>query len=96
MASLQLTGYCSNSLPFRMPTGVADIHQSKAQIMVKAVRIHAPGGPEAMVYEDVEVGQPGEGQLLIRQTAIGVNFLDVYHRSGAYPLATMPATIGMY
>lgn len=80
---------------FRMPAGVADIHQSKAQIMVKAVRIHAPGGPEAMVYEDVELGQPGEGQLLIRQTAIGVNFLDVYHRSGAYPLATMPATIGM-
>ncbi len=62
--------------------------------MVKAVRIHAPGGPEAMVYEDIDVGQPGEGQLLIRQTAIGVNYIDVYHRNGAYPL-TMPATIGM-
>ncbi len=63
--------------------------------MVKAVRIHKPGGPEAMVYEDVEVGQPGEGQLLIRHTAIGVNFIDIYHRSGAYPMAEMPATLGM-
>ncbi len=63
--------------------------------MVKAVRIHKPGGPEAMVYEDVEIGQPGEGQLLIRQTAIGVNYIDIYHRTGAYPLASMPHGIGM-
>jgi NADPH2:quinone reductase len=62
--------------------------------MVKAIRIHQPGGPEAMVYEDVEVGQPGKGQLLIRHTAIGVNFIDVYHRSGAYPLQ-MPHALGM-
>jgi len=62
--------------------------------MVKAIRIHQPGGPEAMVYEDIEVGQPGAGELLIRHTAIGVNFIDIYHRSGAYPLA-LPAAIGM-
>ena len=62
--------------------------------MAKAIRIHAPGGPEAMVHEDVDVGSPGPGQALVRQTAIGVNFIDVYHRSGAYPLA-MPHGIGM-
>lgn len=62
--------------------------------MVKAIRIHQPGGPEAMVYEDIEVGQPGAGELLIRHTAIGVNFIDIYHRSGAYPLA-LPSAIGM-
>lgn len=63
--------------------------------MVKAIRIHKPGGPEAMVYEDIEVGQPGEGQLLVRQTAIGVNYIDVYQRSGAYALPQMPGVIGM-
>jgi NADPH2:quinone reductase len=62
--------------------------------MPKAVRIHAPGGPDALVYEDVEIGTPGPGEALIRQTAIGVNFIDVYHRAGAYPLA-MPHGIGM-
>ncbi len=64
-------------------------------IMVKAIRIHQPGGPEAMIYDDVEVGEPGAGQLLIRHTAIGVNYIDIYHRSGAYPLASLPGVIGM-
>lgn len=64
-------------------------------VMVKAIRIHTPGGPEAMIYEDVEVGQPASGQLLIRHTAIGVNYIDVYQRSGAYPLPSMPGIIGM-
>jgi NADPH2:quinone reductase len=63
--------------------------------MVKAIRIHKPGGPEAMVYEDIEVGQPGQGQLLIRHTAIGVNYIDIYHRAGDYPLPVMPHGIGM-
>ena len=53
--------------------------------MVKAVRIHSHGGPEVLRYEDVEVGQPGEGQALVRQTAIGLNFIDIYYRTGLYP-----------
>ena len=61
----------------------------------KAIRIHAPGGPEALCYEEVEVDQPGPGEALIRQTAIGVNFIDVYQRSGLYPLGGLPAVIGM-
>ncbi|RWB89206.1 MAG: quinone oxidoreductase [Mesorhizobium sp.] len=53
--------------------------------MSKAIRIHAHGGPEVLTYEDADPGQPGAGQILIRHTAIGLNFIDVYHRSGLYP-----------
>jgi len=53
--------------------------------MSKAIRIHAHGGPEVLTYEDADPGRPGEGQILIRHTAIGLNFIDVYHRSGLYP-----------
>ena len=53
--------------------------------MTKAIRIHANGGPEVLRYEDVEVGRPGKGEALIRHTAIGVNFIDIYYRSGLYP-----------
>jgi NADPH2:quinone reductase len=54
--------------------------------MAKAVRYHKQGGPEVMQYEDVEVGNPGPGQARIRHTAIGVNFVDTYQRSGLYPM----------
>ncbi|EFG9152726.1 alcohol dehydrogenase catalytic domain-containing protein, partial [Escherichia coli] len=53
--------------------------------MPKAIRIHAHGGPEVLQYEDVEIGAPGNGQALVRQTAIGLNFIDVYYRTGLYP-----------
>jgi NADPH2:quinone reductase len=53
--------------------------------VTKAIRIHANGGPEVLRYEDVEVGRPGKGEALIRHTAIGLNFLDIYYRSGLYP-----------
>lgn len=53
--------------------------------MSKAIRIHTHGGPEALVYEDVDPGRPGPGQALIRHTAIGLNFIDVYYRTGLYP-----------
>ncbi|MDX8455823.1 quinone oxidoreductase [Mesorhizobium sp. VK9D] len=53
--------------------------------MSKAIRIHAHGGPEVLIYEDADPGRPGEGQILVRHTAIGLNFIDVYHRSGLYP-----------
>ncbi|MDG4908110.1 quinone oxidoreductase [Mesorhizobium sp. WSM4898] len=53
--------------------------------MSKAIRIHAHGGPEVLTYEEADPGQPGAGQILIRHTAIGLNFIDIYHRSGLYP-----------
>ena len=53
--------------------------------MSKAIKIHAHGGPEALSYEDHDPGRPGPGQALVRHTAIGLNFLDTYYRSGLYP-----------
>ena len=60
---------------------------------VKAVRVHAPGGPEALRYEDVELIPPGPGEAQIRHHAIGVNYIDVYRRSGLYP-APLPFVPG--
>ena len=53
--------------------------------MDKALIAHAPGGPEAMIWSDVETPAPGPGEVLLRHLAIGVNFLDIYYRSGLYP-----------
>ncbi|HTO79925.1 MAG TPA: quinone oxidoreductase [Methylocystis sp.] len=60
---------------------------------VKAVRVHAPGGPEALRYEEVELPPPGPGEAQIRHHAIGVNYIDVYRRSGLYP-APLPFVPG--
>ena len=62
--------------------------------MSKAIRLHKQGGPEVMVWEDIEVGEPGPGQARVRHNACGLNYIDVYHRSGLYPLQ-MPSGIGM-
>ena len=61
--------------------------------MAKAVRYHKQGGPEVLQYEDVAVGEPGQGQVRIRHKAIGVNFVDTYQRSGLYPMQ-LPAVAG--
>lgn len=53
--------------------------------MVKAVVVRQTGGPEVLHYENINVGTPGDGEILLRQSAIGVNYIDTYHRSGAYP-----------
>lgn len=60
---------------------------------MKAVRVHQPGGPEAMQLEDIPTPTPGEGQALVRLLAIGVNFIDTYKRSGLYAVPT-PFTVG--
>jgi len=61
--------------------------------MTKAVRFHKTGGPEVLQLDDVQVGEPGQGQARIRHTAIGVNFVDTYQRSGLYPMQ-LPQTAG--
>lgn len=61
---------------------------------MKAIRVHQPGGPDVMQLEDIPVPQPGPGQVLVRVEAAGVNFIDIYHRSGAYKL-DLPFTPGM-
>src|SRR5882757_3855317 len=55
--------------------------------MVAAVRVHKAGGPEVLTFEDIEVGAPGQGQVKLKQHAIGVNFIDTYFRMGMYPPA---------
>jgi NADPH2:quinone reductase len=60
----------------------------------RAIRIHEVGGPEVMRLEDVEVGSPAEGEVQVQHTAIGVNFIDVYDRSGLYPQTVMPGGLG--
>ncbi|HEX8013397.1 MAG TPA: quinone oxidoreductase [Casimicrobiaceae bacterium] len=61
--------------------------------MAHAIRIHQPGGPEVMQWEELAVGDPGPGQARVRHTAIGVNYIDTYHRSGLYKLP-MPTGLG--
>lgn len=63
--------------------------------MTHAIRIHSHGGPEVLRWEEVEVGAPGPGQALIRQTAVGLNFIDVYHRTGLYPVPALPCGLGL-
>lgn len=60
---------------------------------MKAIRIHAQGGPDVMRLEDVPVPEPGVGQAVVRLEAIGVNFIDVYHRTGLYKVQ-VPFTPG--
>jgi len=61
---------------------------------MKAIRIHAPGGPEVMQFEEVPEPVPGAGQAVVRIEAIGVNFIDTYQRSGLYKIE-LPATLGV-
>lgn len=62
--------------------------------MAKAIRIHEAGGPENMVFEEVAVGDPGPGEVRIVQDFCGLNYIDVYHRTGLYPLE-LPSAIGL-
>lgn len=63
--------------------------------MTHAVRIHSYGGPEMLRWDDVPTPSPGPGEALIKHTAIGLNFIDVYFRTGLYKAPSLPATIGM-
>jgi NADPH:quinone reductase len=62
--------------------------------MIQAIRIHSPGGPEVMKWEEVPRPEPSQGEALIKQEAIGLNYIDVYFRSGLYKAPTIPLVIG--
>src|SRR3954470_6391526 len=63
--------------------------------MVAAIRVHKHGGPEVLTYEQIEVGAPGQGQVKLKQHAIGVNYIDTYFRMGMYPApGGLPLVIG--
>src|SRR5436309_13711228 len=61
--------------------------------MTHAIRFHSSGGPDVLVWEEVSVGKPGPGEARIRHTAVGLNFVDIYTRSGVYP-AQLPSGLG--
>ena len=61
--------------------------------MTHAIRFHKSGGPEVLAWEEVQVGKPGPGEAKIRHTAVGLNFVDIYIRSGLYP-AQLPSGLG--
>jgi NADPH:quinone reductase-like Zn-dependent oxidoreductase len=61
--------------------------------MTHAIRFHKPGGPEVLVWEEIKLGNPGRGEARIRHTAVGLNFVDIYNRSGLYPVA-LPSGLG--
>ncbi len=63
--------------------------------MPKAIKIYETGGPEVMRWEDYDPGQPAAGEALLRHEAVGLNFIDVYHRTGTYPLPALPAIFGI-
>lgn len=63
--------------------------------MTHAIRMHTPGGPEVLAWEEYDPGKPGPGEVRLVHEAIGLNFIDVYHRTGLYPLPSLPAIPGM-
>jgi NADPH2:quinone reductase len=69
--------------------------QAKEVNMPKAIIIHETGGPGVMRWEEYDPGAPGAGEVRLRQEAVGLNFIDVYHRSGLYPLPALPGVLGM-
>ena len=62
--------------------------------MTQAIRIHELGGPDVLRWEAIDVAGPGPGEAVVRQTAAGLNFIDVYHRIGLYKMPSMPGIIG--
>ncbi|MFW2371896.1 MAG: quinone oxidoreductase family protein [Gammaproteobacteria bacterium] len=63
--------------------------------MTHAIQIHQAGGPEVLKWETVKLAKPGPGQVRLRQTACGLNYIDIYMRNGVYPVAELPAVLGM-
>ena len=63
--------------------------------MPNAIRIHQTGGPEVLTWEPIDLPNPAPGQVQLRQLAAGLNFIDVYGRTGLYPVGDLPAVLGM-
>jgi NADPH:quinone reductase len=63
--------------------------------MTKVIRLYRTGGPEELALEDIALGAPGLGEVRVRQQAIGLNYVDIYHRIGLYPLPKLPAVLGV-
>jgi hypothetical protein len=73
------------------PFTVISLFQEVA--MTHAIRFHTTGGPEVLVWEEIDLGKPGPGEARIRHTSVGLNFVDIYNRAGVYPVA-LPSGLG--
>ncbi|CAI0404557.1 unnamed protein product [Linum tenue] len=99
----KLTSNCRTLLSYSSPSTTHRRSAVRALVstsdsitkMVKAIKVHELGGPEVLKWEDVEIGQPGEGEILVKNKAIGLNFIDTYFRKGVYQPAKLPFTPGM-
>ncbi|XP_051138290.1 uncharacterized protein LOC127256358 [Andrographis paniculata] len=93
----KLIGRIRSGLEVRRKVAVRAISSSALvdSKMVKAIRIHELGGPEVLKWEDVEIGDPKDGEVRVKHKAIGVNFIDIYYRKGVYSASSMPFTPGM-
>jgi NADPH2:quinone reductase len=78
----------------RRRSKLARVPGSDGESKLKAVRVHAIGGPEALRYEEVDIPSPGRGEALVKIEASGVNFIDVQHRAGRYKAPGLPFTVG--
>ncbi|KAF1898903.1 hypothetical protein Lal_00019024 [Lupinus albus] len=97
LSLLPITSTLSSfSLPLiRASTLTTRASLSSQPKMVKAIRVHELGGPQVLKFEDVEIGEPKEGEVRVRNKAIGINFIDVYFRKGVYKAPSLPFTPGM-
>ncbi|XP_027104358.1 uncharacterized protein [Coffea arabica] len=103
-SSLSSSSYTTTSISFHNSnssssikggSGIKAFSESASSTMVKAIRVHEPGGPEVLKWEDVEVGEPKEGEIKVKNKAVGLNFIDIYFRKGVYKAASLPFTPGM-
>ncbi|KAL6541717.1 hypothetical protein OROGR_011203 [Orobanche gracilis] len=96
----QLQGALTKSIPsailVQTKAAIRPVSSSAvvASKMVKAIRVHELGGPEVLKWEDVEIGEPKDGEIKVKNKAIGLNFIDVYFRKGVYKASTLPFTPG--
>ncbi|EXC04326.1 Quinone oxidoreductase [Morus notabilis] len=92
ISSSPTLGFSQNLTVRALATQVSD---SSPVNMVKAIRVHELGGPEVLKWEDLEIGEPKEDEIRVRNKAIGLNFIDIYFRKGVYKAPLMPFTPGM-
>ncbi|KAI3815879.1 hypothetical protein L1987_15562 [Smallanthus sonchifolius] len=93
---LQLQHQLKFSKPILFKSKFATVSAiSTSSAMVKAIRVHEIGGPEVLKWEDIEIGEPKDGEIKVRNKAIGLNFIDIYFRTGVYKAAAVPFTPGM-
>src|SRR5262249_38354974 len=73
---------------------VLGLRHQGGTMRAKAIRIHETGGAETLRWDEIEIAPPGSGEVLVRHTAVGVNYIDVYHRTGLYPVPGPPGGLG--